>query len=482
MERVISIWNASLLGQIVELICAWFGRQWEKSWVVQRFLSPMAGEEHSRSSVFFRLWQAVQCLLRRIYDRLRLERVFEGSVFTKSFLWCAAAVVVAPVFPTMVVLMFTLVGYCSLALSLVRDRERELSYSPVNRYVMLYAAIYLAGTIFSADFASSCNPGILTVAFTLFMVVLYNAIRSRRQLDGVVELIVLVGTMVALYGILQYIFGWGYQSAEWVDSNMFADINFRVISTLGNPNMLGQYLILTIPVGGARLLSAKDGKQRIYYVICCAIMCLCIILTYSRGAWLGLLFAGAIFVVMINPRLILLAPFALIALYFLLPETVIGRFTSIGNLADNSTSYRVSIWMGTLSMLKDGYWLCGIGPGDGAFNQVYPVYALSGIVAPHSHNLFLQILCDAGICALVVFIVVLFQYGRSLCVAIQDRSCWRSRVLQIAFLAGIMGFMVQSMTDYSFYNYRVMFIFWSYLAVGAKMARRNQLPEGGSFL
>lgn len=481
MERVISIWNASLLGRTVELLCVWFSQQWERSWVVQRFLSPVAGEEQSRSSVFFQLWQVVQHFLRQVYERLCLERLFKGSVFTKSFFWCALPAVIAPVFPTMVVLMLALIGYCSLALSIIRDRERDLSYSPVNRYVILYAAIYMAGTIFSADFASSRNPGILTVAFTLFMVVLYNAIRSRRQLDAMVELIVLVGTMVSLYGILQYTFGWGYQSAEWVDSNMFADIKFRVISTLGNPNMLGQYLILTIPVGGARLLSAKDARQRVYYFICCAIMCLCIILTYSRGAWLGLLFAGAIFVVMINPRFILLAPFALIALYFVLPETVIGRFTSIGNLADNSTSYRVSIWIGTLSMLKDGYWLCGIGPGDGAFNQVYPAYSLAGIVAPHSHNLFLQILCDAGVCALLVFIVVLFQYARSLCVAIKDRACWRSRILQIAFLAGIMGFMVQSMTDYSFYNYRVMFIFWSYLAVGARMAQRNHLPEGSVF-
>lgn len=46
--------------------------------------------------------------------------------------------------------------------------------------------------------------------------------------------------------------------------------------------------------------------------------------------------------------------------------------------------------MGTLAMLKD-YWMCGIGPGDAAFNLVYPKYSYSGIVAPHAHNLFLQI-------------------------------------------------------------------------------------------
>ena len=42
------------------------------------------------------------------------------------------------------------------------------------------------------------------------------------------------------------------------------------------------------------------------------------------------------------------------------------------------------------------------------------------------------------------------------------------------------GFMVQAMTDYSFYNYRVMFLFWCYVALGMAAARRGELPEGGA--
>ena len=209
-------------------------------------------------------------------------------------------------------------------------------------------------------------------------------------------------------------------------------------------------------------------------------MCLCMILTFSRGAWLGLLFAGAVFVILLKPRLILLAPFALVALYFVLPDTVISRFTSIGNLGDDSTSYRVYIWMGVLAMLKD-YWLCGIGPGDAAFNMVYPVYSYNGIVAPHSHNLFLQMVCDSGICALLVFVLLLFVYFRMMCTAISREKEWGSRVMQVACTAGVCGFMVQAMTDYSFYNYRVLFLFWAYLALGALSARRSELPEGRIF-
>ena len=131
-------------------------------------------------------------------------------------------------------------------------------------------------------------------------------------------LMVVAGTAVALYGVCQYLFGWGYQSEAWVDSDMFGNV-FRVPSTLENPNMLGQYLILVIALGGAGLLSAKGWGMRVVYFCCCGIMCVCMLLTFARGAWLGLLFAGLVFLMFLQPRLLLLTPLFVVALFFVLP-------------------------------------------------------------------------------------------------------------------------------------------------------------------
>lgn len=479
MEQVKQVLDGSLLWRALTAICLWFSRQWHSSGVISWFLHPAGwGAGASESSIFFKLWSLIRRGLCRLYELLHLERLFAGSVFLQAWFWCALPAVLAPFLPTMAVLGLAAIGYACVALRLVRERDRPLAWSPINRYIILYAAIYLAGTFFSVDLEGSLNPGLLRVAFILFAVVLGNAVSNRRQLDTLIFLMVLAGTAVAAYGILQYIFRWGYQSAAWVDSDMFSGIEFRVPSTLENPNMLGQYFLLAIPLGGAKLLSSREWGARIFYLCCCGLMCVCMLLTFSRGAWLGLLFAGAVFFVFLNPRLMLLAPFALIALYFILPDTVISRFTSIGDLSDDSTSYRLYIWLGTLAMLKD-YWLCGIGPGEDAFNMVYPAYSYNAITAPHSHNLFLQIVCDAGITALVVFILLLFVYFRMLCSALSREKDRTSRMLQIAFTSGACGFMVQAMTDYSFYNYRVMFLFFVFLALGGLAARRSSLPEGG---
>ncbi len=477
MERVLEIWNTSLLGRCLEAICLWFGRQWNNSWVVRSVLAPMAGEEHSQSSVFYKLWLLVRNLLCKLYELLRLEKLFKGSMFTQTCFWCALPVLAAPVLPTMAVLGLAAVGYCALALALVRDQKRQLVYSPVNRFIILFAAVYLGATFTSVTPSGSLFHGALMVFFILFALVVENNLTNWKQVEMLVLLMVLVGGGVAMLGIGQYVFGVS-GAAAWLDSEMFDSISTRVYSTLQNPNVLAEYLLLIIPLGGATLLGTKDNRVRLIALVCCGLMCLCMVLTFSRGGWLGLLLAGGIFVVLLKPRLLMLLPFALVALYFVLPETVIDRFTSIGDLRDGSTSYRVSIWMGTLAMLKD-YWMCGVGPGTAAFNLVYPAYSYNTATAQHSHNLYLQILCDGGVCAFVVFVAVIFVFCRMICGALSRSKSWRSRYYLAAAIAGAGGFLAQSMTDHTFYNYRVALVFWVVLGLGAAFARLSDEEAQG---
>ena len=480
MEQMQRIIQASVLYRVLAAVCLWFGRQWQGSGLIQWFIHPPVQREQaeSKGSLFYHLWQKIHRGLCWLYEALHLRKLLTGSIFQKCWLWAGAAAVLAPILPTMAVLGLVLVSCFSLLLQVMDRREMELRYTPFNRYIWMYAAIYLVGTLFSVTRRESLLGGVLTVAFVLFALVLENSITTQRQLDSVLMLMVAAGAAVALYGICQYLFGWGYQSDAWVDDNMFSEISFRATATLENPNMLGQYLILAISLGGAGLLSAKTWGKRIFYLCCCGLMCICMMLTFARGAWLGLLFAGAVFVLFLQPKLLLLTPLALVALYFILPDSVIARFTSIGDLGDSSTSYRVSIWMATLDMLQD-YWLCGIGPGESAFDAVYPRYSYSGVTAPHSHNLFLQIVCDAGIIALVIFLLLLFHFFRDLCSAFCREKDAYSRLHQAAVTAGMVGFLVQAMTDYSFYNYRVMLLFWVWIALGGLLARRDRLPERG---
>ena len=459
----------------VWIIATWCSEQFQTSRIIQWFLSADKHRMMVRNSIFFRIFWGIRRALSRLFYGLGLRRIFANSIFKEAYFWCGLAVVFAPVLPTMAVLALVLAGFGSLFLSFLYDRRRKLHYNAVNRYIYFYGFIYLFATVTSVAGKASFLGGILTVCFMLFSIVLSNAIETKRQLYGMLFFFICMGVLVALYGFYQFLFPAKF-SGVWHDTTMFEGIAFRVYSTLENPNVLGEYFLLVIPFAAAFCINGKTWFQRLFFAGCGGVMLLCLVLTYSRGCYLGIMAAAAVFLVLWDRRFILVGLLVLLLLPFILPETILNRFLSIGDMADSSTSYRVYIWLGSIAMLKD-YWLCGIGPGTDAFNMVYPAYAYNSIAAPHSHNLFLQILCDAGIVGFVVFVLFLFQYYRMTCGALSRERKGEHKVLLIGAISAMTGFLVQSMSDYTFYNYRVMLLFWVCVAFGMVLARISRLRE-----
>ncbi len=470
---MMAILKESLIYKFFAVIGRWFGRQWQASRIVKAFVKTGDSEQIAGKSIFYPVGKWIRNILSKIYNGLHLSKIFTGSFLMNPFLWAAAAMALAPVVPTIILIGLVLAAGITFIADTAADRERRLVSSAVNRYVIIYAALYVVATVFSVTLSGSLYVGLLTAVFVMCVFVVENAVKTKKQLRTLIIALVAVGVLVSLYGFYQYIFGTGVTDS-WTDESMFEDISVRVYSTLQNPNVLSEYLLLIIPLNAACMFTAKNLKGRLASICAFGIMCMCMLMTFSRAGWLGLLVAAAVFLVMIDRRYIFLGIFGIALIFLAAPDMIISRFASIGDMADGSTSYRVSIWIGTLKMLKD-YWICGIGPGTDAFNLIYPSYSYNAATAQHSHNLFLQITSDAGIGALIVFILIIIVILRTLCSAISKQKDRTGRIFQISAIASIAGFMVQSMAEYSFYNYRVMFLFWAYIGLSAVFARVDRL-------
>ena len=404
-------------------------------------------------------------LLSRTLGRVSLP------AFPFPALFAGLALLLAPIIPTMAVLGLVCLCMGFSLLRLAADRNTAMTPAPLNVHIALYAAVILWSTVTSVNLRGSLLPGMLTVAFVLF----YYGVTSsglEKHLEKLLWLLLAAGVGVSLYGFYQACFPERYTNV-WTDEDLFSSIAFRVYSTLANPNVLGEYLLLVIPMACAMLFAADNWKKRIVCLIAAGIMGVCLILTYSRGCYLGLLFAAAVFLVLLDRRFLFLGILAVALCPLYLPESVITRFTSIGNMADTSTSYRVRIWLGSLAMLKD-FGFSGLGYGSEAFNTVYPTYALHGVYAQHAHNLYLQILCDSGIVGLLVFLGLIVSFYRMMLTAIRHARSRRARILQIGGVSAVSGFLVQSMTDYTFYNYRVMLLFFGMLGLCVLLTGREE--------
>ncbi|MHC1695074.1 MAG: O-antigen ligase family protein [Eubacteriales bacterium] len=345
-----------------------------------------------------------------------------------------------------------------------------MRFEVMDLTVLFFALTVLGSGVVSVS-PGSLKPSLLMLCFICGYFVVVNLIRSSDIIRRSVVSIVLSSFAVSLYGIYQKVAG--LDQTTWTDTSMFEEMAGRVVSTLENPNVLGEYLILTIPLSLVCLVLAK-GIWKPAMAVVSGVQLLCLVFTLSRGAWIGFIIGLVVLLYIYNSRVLAVYAAGLLCVPLLpavLPESIIKRFTSIGDLADSSTSYRVSIWQAALDMLGD-LWRSGIGLGSQAFGAVYPEYSLAGIEsAPHSHNLFLQISIESGLIGLLLFlalVLLLLQLTLSYISSAPDKGL---RLAAGACICSIIGVLVQGMTDYIWYNYRVFFMFWIIAALCVAICR-----------
>ena len=388
-----------------------------------------------------------------------------------------------PFLPTMVLAgLVCLVLFSSVMKFLCGKRVFKLSL--IDLPIFVFAILTLFGGIFTRS-STSLKKMLLMICFMAAYFIVKNLIRSSALLKKCLSATAFSGALVSLYGILENFVG--TPSVIWQDMSDFGEIKGRVVSTFANPNVLGEYLILIIPITVALAITSKSLKERFAFACGAAFDIFCLVLTWSRGAWLGFAVSTVVFLLLADKRCftagILLLPPAAVALS--LSGSVMNRITSIFTHSDTSSSYRIGIWKGVLKMLGKVFHY-GIGIGEGAFAAVYPSYALRGIeTAPHSHSLYLQIITELGISGAVVFFIFLFLLAQINISHIASPDSKSSKLIEIGIFCGLIAFLVQGMTDYVWYNYRIFLMFWIVvgLSVSAVIMSKNAVEESsGEYL
>ena len=445
----------------------WLENVFKNSFFMQAFLKDKFKSENVESSLIVRFCDWILKWIRIIAKKLKFDKIFANSIFAKPLIWVTLTIAVAPVIPTMMVLVLALSSMLSLLLMASITPDFKFKHYKINSWIFAFTIAIAISALISISMKESIRIAMLMISFVLFYFVIINTVTTKKQLRGILYTLTVIATMTAIYGIYQYMFGDVYSQA-WLDDEMFEDIRMRVYSTLENPNVYGEYLLLIIPIIVSLLWTEKGFFKKLFLLICTGITGLALILTFSRGCWLGILFAAFVFLVILDKRFIILGVIGILLLPFVLPDTIINRFMSIGNMQDSSTSYRVYIWMGTLAMLKD-YWLSGVGMGITSFNTIYPLYSYNNISAPHSHNLYLQVIVEYGFVGFLTMVGVMYNYFKELIISINKKK----NIILGGFLSGMFGFLLQSMTDHTWYNYRVFLMFWIVIGLSIVTSKIN---------
>ena len=110
----------------------------------------------------------------------------------------------------------------------------------------------------------------------------------------------------------------------------------------------------------------------------------------------------------------------------------LGTYVSYDVLVERGVSYRVEIWQQTWPIVRDNFW-GGIGLGT-PLNVSYG----NSLVAPHAHNLYLDLLARSGVFGLLLFLPV---------VVLVARRCFTACKNEQVYLAMVLFFLLCMLTD-----------------------------------
>lgn len=380
-------------------------------------------------------------------------------VFWKLEIGIFSVVFLLPFLPTMALVGLIILTVCSFITRMI-VKGTKIKYSPSYLWIGIFGGLTLLYSIFSATPSDSIKVALVVLSYISLFVVTVNTITKKNLLYALILTLVFSASLESLYGIYQYKIGVPTVDENWTDVNLFPDMYTRVFGTLDNPNILAQYLEFIIPLCLGLFWSSKSIIKKIAFLGLASIMILCLVLTGSRGGWIAFALSIAVFGILRDRRILVLAAIAgLISIPFL-PSTVLDRIATIGSLGESSNLYRTFIWSSTLNMIKD-FWYSGVGVGVKAFEAIYNAhYIKQGVHAFHSHNLYLQTMVEMGILGFLSFLAVVFSTFRQGIQTIINLKDELSKTIVAALLGGMSGFLLHGISENSFYNFKIVFMFW----------------------
>ena len=327
-------------------------------------------------------------------------------------------------------------------------------------------------------------------------------------IEKILNVLIIVSTISAFIGILQF-FGLDYEHGIKFSIPKKLPDKTAVYSTYGNPNFMSSFLIAVIPVTLINLWYYFDDiRKRYSYSIALFILIFCILISRTKGAWLGL-FVSIIVLLILIVRNKSLMPFGDLKKYLKFSVIVIaalaivtagitlmlpvGSNPIIAELSPITRSHltikgRELMWGTTFNMIKDNP-IIGIGVNtfrlnyqhyQGAFLKENPEYIPYLGSAESPHNQYLEIASEQGIIGLLLFLwinIIFFKEGFRI---IRSDSPLKEKAFTIGMISGASAILIHALVEFPLNLVPNAMLYWLYLGFVMVMAGGRAKPPVGA--
>ena len=358
---------------------------------------------------------------------------------------------------------------------------RGITISAVHLPLGVFWGIATLATLMSPVTYAAVDGWIKLTLYVLGALFLHQLLLRPLYRSLLVGVLLLVGIWMSIYGLRQHFYG-ATELATWVDPESGLSGTTRIYSYLRNPNLYGGFLVPLLPLGIVAIVYWPLWGWKLLAGVATIMNLGCLLLTYSRGAWIGGAAGLAVIGLLLVQWLRIYLPsrwqaWALPGASLLGGAVAVLGVVSVDSLrlrvlsifagrSDTSNNFRLNVWMSVLDMIRD-FPILGIGPGNDAFNRVYPLYQRGNYSALGAYSVPLELTVETGLIGLIAFCWFL------LVLAGQGWQAW-SRALQVrdreglwvaAGLAAGIGLMTHGLVDTVWYRPQIQMLWWLVVAL-----------------
>lgn len=358
--------------------------------------------------------------------------------------------------------------------------QTPLPWSPPMWWAALFIAWALLATPGALDLSAAMRQNAQLVGALLFALAVLAACRSLEQIRIPLGALLIVGSGVAAYGL---------RDVSSIRS-MFggAVVISRAEGVFPHPNDLGAFGAILLMVALGWTFGARSWIARALGLAAAPVASLALILSLSRGAWVGTFLAGLLFLVLLPQarRALLVAGLAAVLLGSIalatvdLPdvpqvEVVRERLETFANPADNPYDNRPAIYREALREIRSDPWT-GQGPGNFPEASARAASPSRTVGAIHAHNVMLTVASEVGLPGAGLLLGLTFALGVTVMRVVQRLADTRNAALIAGVGAGLVAQLGQGIVDFNLRNPVLLLLAAS--LVGMILVARRELTQG----
>lgn len=344
--------------------------------------------------------------------------------------------------------------------------DPSLSFSHLKKFFNIGVFFWAMNGLVSIG----SNKFIALIKSTLKRVDLKITDLDKNSSDNVSKHINFISTMIIISGVLFAC----YSINQGIIHGIGGFKRNYVHGTLADVMVFSQILVIVALFAMAKFLFSD--KHGILEFISVAILTVCIVLTYTRMAWISYLICTCILFYLKSPRLTFVP---LLVGFFILafgPDSVLDRAASTFDFHSGSASQRLLMWQAGWEVFKD-YPVTGVGfRGLSLIYGQYPEHSILNTFNYGLHNNFAQIAVDMGLLGLLSWMGIWISYYSHLSRNYrlpqpQNASHW----VHIGGGIVVLSFLITGIFDGNFYDSEVVLLV--YFIMGLSLINPNKVKE-----